>query len=102
MTITWSVPTPVISTDYSFSASTTRTTTSTVTASQPWGSRAYYEGRAYGPSVVQNPNGTLTMVFAGYRFPKSIVNAGSVLGDQATGGTTGERRRPAGRSGRTT
>jgi hypothetical protein len=43
---------------------------------------------------VQNPNGTLTMVFAGYRFPKSIVSAGSVLGDQATGGSTGGSQSP--------
>ena len=58
------------------------------------GISAYYEGRAYGPSVVQNPNGTLTMVFAGYRFPKSIVSAGSVLGDQATQRTTGGAASP--------
>ena len=92
--VTWSVPTPVISTDYSFSASYNQDNNVNGDGSQPLGISAYYEGRAYGPSVVQNPNGTLTMVFAGYRFPKSIVNAGSVLGDQATGGTTGGATSP--------
>ena len=94
-TVTWSTPTPVVSTDYSFSASYNQDNNVNGDGSQPVGISAYYEGRAYGPSVVQNPNGTLTMVFAGYRFPKSIVSAGSVLGDQATGGTTGGSQSPA-------
>jgi hypothetical protein len=93
-TITWSVPTPVISTDYSFSASYNQDNNVNGDGSQPVGISAYYEGRAYGPSVVQNPNGTLTMVFAGYRFPKSIVSAGSVLGDQASSGSTGGTASP--------
>ena len=38
---------------------------------------AYYSGRAYGPAIVQNPNGTLTMVFSGYRLPKPITAAGT-------------------------
>ena len=87
-------PRPVISTDYSFSASYNQDNNVNGDGSQPVGISAYYEGRAYGPSVVQNPNGTLTMVFAGYRFPKSIVSAGSVLGDQATAGTTGGATSP--------
>ena len=38
---------------------------------------AYYSGRAYGPAVVPEPaDGTLTMVFAGYRLPKPIATAG--------------------------
>ena len=82
-TVTWSVPEPVISTDYSFSASYNQDNNVNGYGSQPLGISAYYEGRAYGPSVVQNPDGTLTMVFAGYRFPKSIVNAGSVLGTES-------------------
>ena len=94
-TITWSVPTPVISTDYSFSASYNQDNNVNGDGSQPVGISAYYEGRAYGPSVVQNPNGTLTMVFAGYRFPKSIVSAGSVLGDQASNGSTGGTASPS-------
>jgi hypothetical protein len=77
--LNWSVPTPIISTDYSFSASYNQDSNVGGT-NQPLGISAYYEGRAYGPSVVQNPDGTLTMVFAGYRFPKSIEPAGTPLG----------------------
>ncbi len=93
-TVTWSTPAPVVSTDYSFAASYNQDNNVNGDGSQPVGVSAYYEGRAYGPSVVQNPNGTLTMVFAGYRFPKSIVSAGSVLGDQATGGSTAGAQSP--------
>ncbi|MFZ0665588.1 MAG: Ig-like domain-containing protein [Acidimicrobiales bacterium] len=82
----WSVPVDLVSTDYTFSASSTQDA-----SGGPLGVSAYYSGRAYGPSVVQNPNGTLTMVFAGYRLPKPIVDAGTVLGtnpsDQYTVGT---------------
>ena len=88
------MPTPVVSTDYSFAASYNQDNNVNGDGNQPVGISAYYEGRAYGPSVVQNPDGTLTMVFAGYRFPKSIVSAGSVLGDQATGGSTGGATSP--------
>ncbi len=83
----WSVPTPVISTDYSFSASYNQDNASSPT---PIGISAYYEGRAYGPSVVQNPDGTLTMVFAGYRFPKSISSAGTMLGTGSQQWTVGQ------------
>jgi hypothetical protein len=83
----WSVPTPVISTDYSFSASYNQDNAS---SPSPIGISAYYEGRAYGPSVVQNPNGTLTMVFAGYRFPKSISSAGTPLGTGSQQWTVGQ------------
>jgi len=71
----WTVPTVVLSTDYTFAASAAQEGTS-----NPLGISAYYSGRAYGPSVVQNPNGTLTMVFSGYRLPKPITSAGTVLG----------------------
>ncbi len=79
----WSTPTPVISTDYSFSASYNQDNNVPNPGGGNYGSQglgisAYYEGRAYGPSVVQNPNGTLTMVFAGYRFPKSIPSTAGV------------------------
>jgi hypothetical protein len=71
----WTEPTSVISTDYTFSASAAQSGTQ-----NPLGVSAYYSGRAYGPSVVQNPDGTLTMIFAGYRLPKPIVSAGTHLG----------------------
>jgi hypothetical protein len=35
------------------------------------GITGYYSGRVYDPTVVQNPNSTLTMVFAGYSTPKT-------------------------------
>ncbi|HEY1832504.1 MAG TPA: Ig-like domain repeat protein [Acidimicrobiales bacterium] len=89
--LNWSVPVPVISTDYSFSASYNQDNNVSATGgtNQPLGISAYYEGRAYGASVVQNPNGTLTMLFAGYRFPKSISSAGTVLGTGAQQWTVG-------------
>ena len=81
---TWSVPKVVTSTDYTFSASAAQSGTS-----NPLGVSAYYSGRAYGPSVVQNPNGSLTMVFAGYRLPKPITSAATALGTGSTQYTVG-------------
>ncbi len=75
----WTTPQVVLSTDYSFAASLAQDT-----SGGRLGISAYYSGRAYGPSVVQNPNGTLTMVFSGYRSPKPIVSAGTVLGNNAS------------------
>jgi hypothetical protein len=73
---TWSVPKVVLSTEYEFNASREQ--------DEAPGSRlgisAYYSGRAYGPAVVQNPGGSLTMVFSGYRLPKPITAAGTELG----------------------
>jgi Bacterial Ig-like domain (group 3) len=76
----WSIPTTVISTDYTFSASVAQDNALADGQDDPLGISAYYSGRAYGPSVVQNSDGSLTMVFAGYRSPKPIVNAGTVMG----------------------
>jgi hypothetical protein len=76
----WTVPVSVVSTDYTFSASIAQDQALAGGRDQPIGVSAYYSGRAYGPSVVQNPDGTLTMVFAGYRLPKTIANAGTTLG----------------------
>ena len=70
----WSTPTPVISTDYSFSASYNQDNNVNGDGGRASASRPTTKGVAYGPSVVQNPNGTLTMVFSGYRFPKSIAS----------------------------
>ncbi len=71
---TWSTPIAIVSSDYTFSASANESPTG------PLGVSAYYSGRAYGPSVVQNPDGTLTLVFAGYRLPKPITAAGVAVG----------------------
>jgi Bacterial Ig-like domain (group 3)/Putative Ig domain len=76
----WSVPKVVLSTDYTFSASAAQDTALAEGKDEPLGVSAYYSGRAYGPAVVQNPNGSLTMVFSGYRLPKPIEKAGTVLG----------------------
>ena len=73
-----------VSTDYTFSASAAQDAALAGGTDAPLGISAYYSGRAYGPSVVQNPDGTLTMVFSGYRLPKPIVNAGTVLGTGLT------------------
>jgi Bacterial Ig-like domain (group 3)/Putative Ig domain len=76
----WSVPKVVLSTDYTFSASATQDAALAEGKDEPLGVSAYYSGRAYGPAVVQNPDGSLTMVFSGYRIPKPIVSAGTPLG----------------------
>ncbi|MGD0880744.1 MAG: fibronectin type III domain-containing protein [Acidimicrobiales bacterium] len=76
----WSVPQMVLSTDYTFAASVAQDQALGQGHDTPLGVSAYYEGRAYGPSVVQNSDGTLTMIFAGYRLPKTISDAGTTVG----------------------
>jgi hypothetical protein len=80
---TWSVPRVVLSTDYSFAASYAQNPTGSAPVDSPLGISAYYSGRAYGPTIVQNPDGSLTMVFAGYRLPKPITTAGTAVGTNA-------------------
>ena len=76
----WSIPVSVVSTDYTFAASAAQDAALAGGHDDPLGISAYYSGRAYGPSVVQNPNGTLTMLFAGYRLPSPVGTAGAVYG----------------------
>jgi hypothetical protein len=76
----WRVPTVVLGTDYTFAASAAQDAALAGGIDAPLGISGYYSGRAYGPSVVQNPDGSVTMVFSGYRLPKPIENAGTVLG----------------------
>ena len=76
----WSVPKVVLSTDYTFSASAKQDEQLGEGVDAPLGISAYYSGRAYGPAVVQNPNGSLTMVFSGYRLPKPVEKAGTMVG----------------------
>ncbi len=88
----WSVPKVVLSTDYTFAASRAQDEAAKEGVDAPLGISGYYSGRAYGPSVVQNPNGSLTMVLAGYRLPKPITSAGTVLGtNPAARYTVGEK-----------
>ncbi len=51
-----------LSTDYTFSASSAQDAALAEGVDKPLGVSAYYSGRAYGPAVVQNPDGSLTMV----------------------------------------
>jgi hypothetical protein len=76
----WSVPQVVLSTDYSFADSAAQDAALAGGTDSPLAIGAYYSGRAYGPAVVANRNGTLTMVFSGYRLPKPIESAGTSLG----------------------
>jgi hypothetical protein len=76
----WSTPTVVQSTDYTFAASAAQDTAAAGGTDSPLGISAYYSGRAYDPTVVANPDGTLTMVFAGYRLPNPVKAAGNPLG----------------------
>ena len=80
----WSVPQVVVSTEYAFSASAKQDEELSKGEDTPLEVGGYYSGRAYGPSVVQNPDGSLTMVFAGYRLPKPIEKAGTALGTNLT------------------
>ena len=77
---TWSVPKVVLSTEYEFGASREQDKALEEGKDEPLGISAYYSGRAYGPAVVQNPNGSLTMVFSGYRLPKPVTAVGTELG----------------------
>jgi hypothetical protein len=78
--LNWTVPKTVVSTDYSFSASEQQDTALLQGTDQPVGISAYYSGRAYGPTVVPNPNGAgFWMVFAGYNVPKGAGTAGDFL-----------------------
>jgi len=72
----WSEPTVVESTDYTFSGRQTSDANTTAL-----GVGAYFGGRAYSPTLVQNPDKTLTMVFSGYSTPKPIPLVGAVLGN---------------------
>lgn len=87
----WSVPKVVVSTDYTFSASASQDRALEEGKDEPLGVSAYYSGRAYGPAVVQNPGGSLTMVFSGYRLPKPITSAGTALGTGASRYTIGAK-----------
>jgi hypothetical protein len=71
----WSTPTKLIGVDYGFSALAKQ-----AADGGALGVSGYYSGRVYDPTVVQNANGTLTMVFSGYGTPKPLPTTGSVMG----------------------
>ncbi len=91
----WSVPKVVVSTDYTFAASAAQDKALEEGKDEPLGTSAYYSGRAYGPAVVQNPDGSLTMVFCGYRLPKPVTAAGTVLGTNSSAKYTIGAKDPA-------
>lgn len=75
----WSAPEKLLGTDYTFSALQQQ-----ATAGGDLGRTGYYSGRVYDPTVVQNSNGSLTMLFAGYATPKPLPSTGTVLGTDPT------------------
>jgi hypothetical protein len=81
---TWSVPTVVVSTDYTFGASYAQDQALGAGQNPALGVSAYYSGRAYDPTVVQNADGSLTLVFAGYRVPNPVKAAGTLLGTNSS------------------
>jgi hypothetical protein len=81
----WTEPTVVESTDYTFSAREQQDAALASGSDKALNISAYFAGRSYSPTVVQNPDGTLTMVFSGYSTPKPIPLAGTALGDQQGG-----------------
>jgi hypothetical protein len=81
---TWSVPKVIISTDYSFAASAAQDQAVANGHNPALDASAYYEGRAYDPTVVQNKDGSLTLVFAGYRVPNPVKAAGTPIGTNSS------------------
>jgi hypothetical protein len=92
---TWSVPKVVLSTEYEFNASREQDEALAHNENKALGVSAYYSGRAYGPAVVQNPDGSLTMVFSGYRLPKPVTSAGTKVGTNASAQYTIGAKDPA-------
>jgi len=83
--LSWTTPTLIpdtdtafgtgfLTTDYTFSASIAN---DAATPPNTLDVSAYYEGRIYSPSAVQNANGSLTMTFAGYRTSKPLPATGT-------------------------
>jgi hypothetical protein len=75
--LTWTTPVPLIKNDPTFSASAQQEANLDLGIDSPLAVSAYYEGRVYDPTAVQNLNGTLTMLFSGYRTAKPLPSTGS-------------------------
>ncbi len=84
----WSQPVVIESTDYTFSARQQQDAALGGGTDDPLAISAYFAGRAYSPTVVQNPDHTLTMIFSGYSTPKPIPVVGTILGDGQGGAPT--------------
>ncbi|GAA1223212.1 hypothetical protein GCM10009665_11890 [Kitasatospora nipponensis] len=87
---TWSAPQKLIGTDYTFSALARQ-----AASGGALDVSGYYGGRVYDPTVVQNDNGTLTMLFAGYSTPKPLPATGSVYGTDPAAPYTVPAAQPA-------
>ena len=72
--VNWSAPQKLLGTDYTFSALAQQAANGGAL-----GVSGYYSGRVYDPTVVQNRNGTLTMLFSGYSTPKPLPTTGSSI-----------------------
>jgi len=73
----WTPPVPLLTTDPTFAASAQQEANLAKGIDSRLGVSAYYEGRVYDPTVVQDWNGSLTMVFSGYRTAKPLPSTGS-------------------------
>jgi hypothetical protein len=73
----WTTPVPLLTTDPSFSASAEQEANLAKGIDTPLGVSAYYEGRVYDPTVVQDWGNELTMVFSGYRTAKPLPSTGT-------------------------
>ncbi len=76
----WTTPVSVVSTDYTFSASVAQDQALAAGDDSPLGISAYYSGRAYNPTIVPNGDGTMTMLFSGYRTPGSTKVGATPIG----------------------
>ncbi|MDH6578727.1 hypothetical protein [Kitasatospora sp. MAP5-34] len=86
----WTAPQKLIGTDYTFSALAQQAATGGAL-----GVSGYYAGRVYDPTVVQNDNGSLTMLFAGYSTPKPLPGTGVTYGTDPAAQYTVPAAQPA-------
>jgi len=75
--LNWTPPVPLLKNDPTFLASAEQEANLANGIDSPLAVSGYYEGRVYDPTVVQNGNGSLTMVFSGYRTAKPLPSTGS-------------------------
>jgi len=80
----WTTPVSVVSTDYTFADSVAQDNALAAGQDTPLGIHAYYSGRAYNPTIVPNGDGTLTMLFSGYRTPGSAKVGSIPIGTDAS------------------
>ncbi len=72
----WTTPVPLIQNDPTFAASAEQEANLAKGIDSPLGVSAYYSGRVYDPNLIANPDGSLTLVFSGYRTAKPLPATG--------------------------